>query len=152
MSNADTQSVLQQAESLQRAAMSGRRHDSLRGKKLALLCETIGSADAALFQRAAAELGAHVSRVRPNLWEQMRVDDLRDTAQLLGRLYDAVECQGIAGELVERLRRHAGVPVFDGLATPAHPSAGLSARLEGDADLADKRRFMLQAMLVAAVT
>lgn len=87
----------------------------LRGKNLGLLCETDSSA-ATLFERAAIALGAQVVRIRPSAAGLLTPAERAPTARMLGRLYDAVECQGLAPALVQQLRSAAGVPVFDGLA------------------------------------
>jgi ornithine carbamoyltransferase len=92
----------------------------LRGKRLALLSDDHASPAAAAFQRAATELGAHVARVRAtDPGEAHRYP--RDMAALLGQLYDAIECQGLANAEVQQLSRDAGVPVFDGIGHPDHP-------------------------------
>jgi ornithine carbamoyltransferase len=67
---------------------------------------------------------------------------------MLGKLYDAVECQGMAPTLVRQVRDGAGVPVYDGIASPRHPTAQLAHQLGGDTSDADNRRFVLQAVLL----
>ena len=73
------------------------------------------------------------------------------TARMLGRLYDAVECQGMAADLVHRLGADAGVPVYDAIASQRHPTAKLDGLLGGDSPALDKRRFVLQAVLLSTV-
>lgn len=148
----DVDAVLAQARTLQRAAESGKTQLLLRGKKLGLLCEADGENGAALFRRAAVELGAHVAHVRPSLSELSTAQEVQTTAHLLGRLYDAVECQGMAPALVRQVGESAGVPVYDGLADPGHPIARLSRLLEGNAPPADKQRFVLQAVLLSTIS
>lgn len=92
----------------------------LRGKKLALLSDDHASPGAAAFLRAATELGAHVARVRAGNPGEAGRRDPRDTAALLGQLYDAIECQGLPEAELNQLGRDAGVPVFDGIGHPAH--------------------------------
>jgi ornithine carbamoyltransferase len=140
--------MLAQARSLQRDALAGGTPPLLRGRKLGLLCEADDAEDARLFRRAATELGAHVAHVRPVLSEGSPAQEVRHTARLLGRLYDAIECQGMGAALVRRLAAEAGVPVYDGLACATHPTARLADHLEGDASPTDKRRFVLQAALL----
>jgi ornithine carbamoyltransferase len=108
-------------------------------------------ADASLFMRAGSELGAHVSRIRSSLVAGSSAHDVQRTARLLGRLYDAVECHGLEGELVRRLAAEAGVPVYDGLASPGHATAALAEMLGAESSPADKRRFVVQAVLLVAV-
>ncbi len=145
--------LLADARMLQRAAQADAAQPLLRGKNLGLLCsaDTAGNDDAALFRRAANELGARVAQIRPGLSERIALPELRSAARVLSRFYDAVECQCMSADLVERLRLHADVPVFDGLASPTHPTARIAELLDAQAALADKRRFVLQAVLVCAL-
>ena len=143
--------LLDQARSLQRAAAAGDLPASLRGRKFALLSEADDSGDAELFQRAAVELGAQVTHIRPSVAELSTLLDVRRTAYMLGRLYDAVECQGMASDLVHQIGFHASVPVYDGVASQKHPTAKLTDQLDGDASNPDKRRFVLQAFLLSTI-
>lgn len=123
----------------------------LAGKQLALLSPD-GQDDAALeFIAAAKALGAHVSFVKAGLDDASPDTQVDTTARFLGQLYDAVECQHLPASLVRRLARSAGIPVFAGLATPAHPTAALVARLDGAASAALKRRSVLQAALLVSM-
>nr|HET7858171.1 ornithine carbamoyltransferase [Caldimonas sp.] len=125
------------------------RQTLLRGKKLALLCESEEGADAILFREAAAELGAHVSHVRPRLGDLRQPEDLQHTARMLGRLYDGIECQGLAHDLVELVGREAGIPVYDGLASERHPTARLAAMLDVAQPAA--RQLVLQTVLLSTL-
>lgn len=119
----------------------------LRGRQLALMSSDAQGPAATLFVQAASELGANVSIVRPELDRHSSDADVAATARLLGRLYDAVECQGLADALVARLAQAAAIPVFAGLAGPAHPSVALVAQMPGEASVEDKRRLLIQAAL-----
>ena len=146
----DAATLRAEAERLQRDAAAGVLTPMLRGKRIALLCERATDADAVLFERAATELGAQVSHIRPSLLEGPSALETAHTARLLGRLYDAVECQGVAAERVQLLRDAAGVPVFDGLAVAAHLAAQfVDADGPGTAPTADEQHFRLQALLLA---
>jgi ornithine carbamoyltransferase len=151
MPASDVDAVLSQARALQSAAGSGTMQALLRGKNLGLLCESEGAAEAVLFRRAALELGAHVSYIRPSLSEFSTPGDVQHTARMLGRLYDAVECQGVTPALTRRIGAEAGVPVYDGIALPGHPTARLAALLGSDTSLEDNRRFVLQAVLLDSI-
>ena len=154
MSPRDVTAVVFNARNLQLAAEAGKTEPLLRGKKFGLLCEDDeggGDGDAALFRRAAVELGAHVAHLRPSLSELSTPQDVQHTARMLGRLYDAVECQGMAFGLVQQMGVDANVPVYDGIATRNHPTARFTDLLGGDASPADKRRFVLQAMLLSTI-
>ena len=151
----DVAFVLDNARALQLAARAGDLRASLRGRKFALMCEvdndSDSASDAALFRRAAVELGAHVAHIRPSLTELSTPLEVQHTARMLGRLYDAVECQGMAADLVHQLGIDAGVPVFDAIASQRHPTAKLVSLLGGDSPPLDQRRFVLQAVLLSTV-
>ena len=151
MSPHDVRVVLASARMLQRASLADAVQPLLRGKNLGLMCEA-DDGDAALFRRAAVELGAHVAHVRPSLSELSTPVEVQHTARMLGRLYDAVECQGMAPALVRQMGRDAGVPVYDGIATLQHPMSRLAELLGDDASPADNRRFVLQAALLSTLT
>ena len=152
LSARDCALLLNNARVLQRAAEPSRMQVLLRGRKLALLCESEQGADAALFRRAATDLGAHVSHVWPCLADLSAPDELEHTAKMLGRLYDAIECQGLPRALVAVVDREAGVPVYDGLASLRHPTARLAALL-GDAEDATKsRELVVQTALVSTLS
>ena len=151
----DVAFVLDNARALQLAAQVGDLRSLLRGRKFGLMCEidddSDSASDAALFRRAAVELGAHVAHIRPSLTELSTPQEVLHTARMLGRLYDAVECQGMAADLVHRLGADAGVPVYDAIASQGHPTAKLDGLLGGDSSALDKRRFVLQAVLLSTV-
>ena len=149
LSPSDSDVLLGNARLLQRAAEP--RQTLLRGKKLALLCDSEEGADAALFREAAAELGAHVSHIRPGLSDLRQPTDLQHTARMLGRLYDGIECQGLAHDLVELVGREAGVPVYDGLASERHPTARLAALLDDGAPPGKLRQLVLQTVLLSTL-
>ena len=151
MSPPDVNAVLATARSLQRAARAGTTQPLLRGKNLGLLCEADDDRDAALFRRAAVDLGAHVANIRSNPSKLTTPQEVQHTARLLGRLYDAVECQGMSPALVQQLGNDAGVPVYDGIASNTHPTAYLAGLLGDETSPADNRRFVLQAVLLSTL-
>ncbi|MEP7281915.1 MAG: ornithine carbamoyltransferase [Rubrivivax sp.] len=144
--------VTQRARELADAARHGSVRPSLRGKNIAVVAGIDHAADARLFVAAAKALGATVAYVRPRLLLGSSESELADTARLLGRLYDALAFQGIPQELVATLSRQAGVPVFDGIASARHPTAKLAEALEGVASADDRRCFVLQALLLDALS
>lgn len=144
-------SLLCHARILQRAALEGTTRQLLRGKNLGLLCEAQPDEAQALFRRAAEELGAHVAVMRSSLSLASTPQEVRHTARMLGRLYEALECQGLDRVLVERIGQHAGIPVFDGAAMKGHPADRLAELLGDRTSLADNRRFVLQALLLEAI-
>lgn len=150
-SSDDVQVLLAHARMLQRPGDPRLRQLLLKGKNLGLLCESAEDADAALFRHAAAELGARVSHIRPGLSGLALAGVRRDTSQMLGRLYDGIECQGLPAPLLEEMGRDAGIPVYDGIASRNHPTVGLIRQLDGDASDACKRQLLLQAVLLATL-
>jgi ornithine carbamoyltransferase len=151
LSPLEVTSLLYRARLLQRAALAGNTLRLLRGKNLGLLCGTQPDEAQALFRRAAEELGARVAVMRSDLSLASEAQEVRNTARMLGRLYEAVECQGMNPTLVERIGQHAGIPVFDGAATKGHPTNRLAELLGDRTSLADNRRFVLQALLLNAI-
>jgi ornithine carbamoyltransferase len=151
MSSHDVNTVLGNARSLQRAARAGATQPLLRGKNFGLLCETNDDRDAALFRQAAVELGAHVANIRLSASKLATPQEVKHTARLLGRLYDAVECQGMSPEVVQQLGNDAGVPVYDGIASNSHPTACLAGLLGEETSPPDNRRFVLQAVLLSTL-
>ncbi|MBT9503807.1 MAG: ornithine carbamoyltransferase [Burkholderiaceae bacterium] len=144
----DPKTLQAHARRLLLAAQDGGLQPLLRGKKLGLLCAREDSENAQLFRRAAEALGAHVARLPASLSAQSNAQDVQHTARLLGRLYDAIECQDMDSTLVARVREAADVPVFDTLA-----AAGPHWIDEPDdpGSLADRRLSLLQALLLNAL-
>ena len=151
MSSHDVNTLLANARLLQRAARAGATQPLLRGRNLGLLCEADDDRDAALFREAAVELGAHVANIRSDSSKLATPKEVQHTARLLGRLYDAVECQGMSPALVRQLGNDAGVPVYDGIASSTHPTACLAGLLGVETSPADNRRFVLQAALLSSL-
>ena len=104
----DERALLEQARSLQRASAAGRVQPLLRGKNLGLLCADDTQAQALLFRQAASELGAHVAHIGMSLSECSAAQEVTHTARMLGRLYDAVECQGLPTAMVQQMAECLG--------------------------------------------
>ncbi|BEP46302.1 ornithine carbamoyltransferase [Variovorax sp. V15] len=151
LSPREVRSLLCRARLLQRAALDGSNPRPLRGKNLGLVCETPPDEAQALFRSAAEELGAQVALMRPGLSLASAQMEVQNTARMLGRLYEAVECQGLNPEIVQRMGQYAGIPVFNGAATNTHPIERLAGLLGDSTPLADNRRFLLQALLLDAI-
>jgi len=153
LSPQDETALLSRARLLQAASLRGAPSRQLKGKKLGLVCDegSDGSESRLLFQHAAEELGAHVAIIRPALSNLGNSGEIEHTARVLGRFYDALECQGMAPDVVRQIGRHAGIPVYDGLACASHSTARLAALLDERTSPADNRRFVLQALLLGSV-
>ena len=145
----DSAVLRDRALDLQRSRDKGIPQPLLRGKNIGLLCKSETDADAEMLRGAAADLGANVASIRPSLSELSTPQDIARTARILGRLYDAVMCQGIAPQLVRQLRDDAGVPVLDGI--PSWIAGAQGALTTVSLPPADDRRFMLQAALLTSL-
>ena len=121
LSSADVLALLDTASALKKADQEGRPQRPLRGKNIAVMCETPGDPALASFTAAATALGAQVAHIRPSSSRITQPDASHETALVLGRLYDAIECEGMPLSLVQEVERTAGRPVFNGLADAHHP-------------------------------
>ncbi len=148
MSPQDPKPLLPSARKLLAAALAADVQPLLRGKKLGLLCASEDAEAARLFRHAAEALGAHVARLPVSLTAQSSAQEVQHTARMLGRLYDAIECQDMDRALVAQVRQEAGVPVFDAIAAPGRWLAA-AAELDGPGSPADKRISLLQALLLS---
>lgn len=126
----------------------------LRSKYVALICAVPDGDCARDFNAAASELGVRVSRIEPEAaWLQGKLDDAPETARMLGRLYDAIDCEEVPEGFARELRQAVGIPVFDGLARKDHPLTGMLPQLSDDGrsvDAADQR-YLVQAVLMHAL-
>lgn len=129
LSRADVLDVLETARRLKQARLSGQAVTPLRGCNLALLNDAPPADGKGSLRHAALDLGAQVSHLRPS--ESRIAPDAPDeaTARMLGRLYDAIDCEAMSPELVARVARGAGVPVFNGLGSHGHPTRVLAELL-----------------------
>ena len=151
MSEQDTTALVGFARALQRATRAGTTQRALRGKNLAVLCDTADVDGAALFRRAASDLGAHVAQLRPSLSILSTAQEVQHTAQYLGRLYDALDCVDMPPDLVRRIAAAAGVPVFEAISSKRHPTWNLADRLDDRATPDENRCAVLQAVLLGAL-
>ncbi len=124
LSQRGVQSLLASARTFKHAGSVGR---PLSGRYAAVLSESRHGASAEVFAAAATALGAAVVYIRPSAALVADSRKVRDTARMLGRLYCALACDGVASSTTVQVVRWAGVPVFDAVAEPTHPT-----RLLGD--------------------
>jgi len=143
--------LLAYARMLQREALMGSRQPWLLGKNIGLFGDAGPADEVALFRRSATELGANVAEVRPFDGDTLTADKVRPIARLISRLYDAVEWPGAPAGLLQQIRSVAGIPVYDGLAAAAHPTARLADLLGSEASPDDRRRVVVQAVLLATI-
>ena len=114
------------ARDLKRAKYSGDVRRSLEGKNIALIFEKTSTRTRCAFEVAAFDEGAHVTYIDPTSSQIGHKESMKDTARVLGRMYDAIEYRGAGQEIVEELAEYAGVPVFNGLTDEYHPTQMLA--------------------------
>jgi ornithine carbamoyltransferase len=137
---------------LKAIVLAGLAHGALKGKNIGLLCDEPSQPEALLAYRAAVELGAHVSLVRPRFEETGDPEAMSETARVLGRLYDAVACVAIPRGVSNQLRALRGVPVIDELdvaASALRMAAGCAGGTDVDAVLTTDRHFLWQLALIS---
>jgi ornithine carbamoyltransferase len=118
----DIQHLLEMSHELKRAKAAGTEQPTLRGRNIALIFEKSSTRTRCAFEVAAHDQGAHVSFIGPGDSQLGEKESVKDTARVLGRLYDAIEYRGFAQQTVKDLAAHAGVPVYNGLTNEFHPT------------------------------
>ncbi len=108
--------------SLKKAKYSGTETPRLKGKSIALIFEKSSTRTRCAFEVAAFEQGAHVTYLGPSGSQIGHKESMKDTARVLGRMYDGIEYRGFGQSVVEELAQYAGVPVWNGLTTEFHPT------------------------------
>ncbi|KOY03480.1 ornithine carbamoyltransferase [Pseudomonas nunensis] len=107
---------------LKRAKYTGTERAHLQGKNIALIFEKTSTRTRCAFEVAAHDQGAHVTYIDPVSSQIGHKESMKDTARVLGRMFDAIEYRGFEQEIVEELAKFAGVPVFNGLTAEFHPT------------------------------
>jgi ornithine carbamoyltransferase len=114
--------MIELAAELKAAKKEGREEQRLAGRNVALIFEKDSTRTRCAFEVAAYDQGAHVTFLGPSGSHMGHKETVKDTARVLGRMYDAIEYRGFAQETVEELARWAGVPVYNGLTDEWHPT------------------------------
>ncbi|WP_431980908.1 ornithine carbamoyltransferase [Streptomyces qinglanensis] len=114
------------AAGLKAAKREGTEQPRLRGRNLALLFEKSSTRTRCAFEVAAADQGAHTTYLDPAGSHLGVKESIKDTARVLGRMFDGIQYRGSGQEKVEELAAHAGVPVFNGLTDAWHPTQMLA--------------------------
>ncbi len=122
----DLHYLLDLSRDLKRAKYSGVQRKTLEGKNIALIFEKTSTRTRCAFEVAAYDEGAHVTYIDPSSSQIGHKESMKDTARVLGRMYDAIEYRGAGQGIVEELARYAGVPVFNGLTDEYHPTQMLA--------------------------
>ena len=105
---------------------AGRETQHLRGKNLALIFEKTSTRTRCAFEVAAYDQGAHVTFIGPGGSHMGHKETTKDTARVLGRMYDAIEYRGFRETVADELAQWAGVPVYNGLTDEWHPTQMLA--------------------------
>lgn len=114
--------LLKLSKNLKDAKYGGYEQPSLKGKNIALIFEKTSTRTRCAFDVAAFDQGAQVSYLGPSGSQIGHKETMKDTARVLGRMYDGIEYRGFGQEIVEELAKYAGVPVWNGLTDEFHPT------------------------------
>jgi len=118
--------LLDLARDLKRAKYAGTEQQHLKGKEICLIFEKTSTRTRCAFEVACYDQGAHVTYLDPAGSQIGHKESFKDTARVLGRMYDAIEYRGASQSGVEVLSEYAGVPVFNGLTDEYHPTQMLA--------------------------
>ena len=118
----EIQFLLDLAAELKAAKYAGTEQPRLKGKNIALIFEKTSTRTRCAFEVAAKDQGAHVTYLGPSGSQIGVKESMKDTARVLGRMYDGIEYRGFGQEIVEELAKYAGVPVWNGLTHEFHPT------------------------------
>ncbi|MGW6703961.1 ornithine carbamoyltransferase [Streptomyces sp. NPDC054956] len=125
-SAAEFRGLIELAAELKAAKKAGTERRRLQGKNIALIFEKTSTRTRCAFEVAAADQGAHTTYLDPSGSQMGHKESVKDTARVLGRMFDGIEYRGDAQDTVEQLAEHAGVPVFNGLTDDWHPTQMLA--------------------------
>jgi ornithine carbamoyltransferase len=114
--------LLDLAADLKKAKKSGNEKQYLKGKNIALIFEKSSTRTRCAFEAAAFDQGANVTYLGPTGSQIGQKESMKDTARVLGRMYDGIEYRGFGQKIVEELAEYAGVPVWNGLTNEFHPT------------------------------
>ncbi len=161
-SSTEIRFLLDLSVTLKKAKYNGTEQPRMLGKNVALIFEKASTRTRCAFETAAFDQGARVTYLGPTGSQMGKKESMKDTARVLGRMYDGIEYRGYGQEIVEELGQYAGVPVWNGLTTEYHPTqvlADLMTMMEHSdkplsqikfAYLGDARNNMGNSLLVGA--
>lgn len=118
--------LLDLSMNLKKTKYSGTEQQRLKGKNIALIFEKASTRTRCAFETAAFDQGAQVTYLGPSGSQIGQKESMKDTARVLGRMYDAIEYRGYGQKIVEELAEYAGVPVYNGLTDEWHPTQALA--------------------------
>lgn len=114
--------LLELSADLKKAKYAGTEQARLTGKNIALIFEKDSTRTRCAFETAAYDQGARVTYLGPSGSQIGKKESMKDTARVLGRMYDGIEYRGFGQDIVEELGKYAGVPVWNGLTNEFHPT------------------------------
>lgn len=114
--------LLDLAAELKWAKSAGTEEQRLNGRNIALIFEKTSTRTRCAFEVAAYDQGAHVTYLGPSGSQIGTKESMKDTARVLGRMYDGIQYRGFEQSIVEELAKYAGVPVWNGLTDEFHPT------------------------------
>jgi len=114
--------LLDLSADLKKAKYAGTEQKTLTGKNIALIFEKASTRTRCAFETAAYDQGANVTYLGPSGTQIGKKESMKDTARVLGRMYDGIEYRGFGQDIVEELGKYAGVPVWNGLTNEYHPT------------------------------
>ena len=118
--------LLDLAFELKKSKYAGTEQPRLKGKNIVLLFEKDSTRTRCAFEVAALDQGAHVTYLGPSGSQMGKKESMKDTARVLGRMYDGIEYRGYGQHIVEALAEYSGVPVWNGLTNEFHPTQMLA--------------------------
>lgn len=118
--------LLNLSKLLKEKKKKGEPVDVLKGKNIALIFEKTSTRTRCSFEVAAHDLGMGVTYLDPKGSQIGKKESIKDTARVLGRMYEGIEYRGFGQDIVEELAEHAGVPVWNGLTNEYHPTQMLA--------------------------
>jgi len=121
----DIRFLIRLAAELKAAKQAGTERPKLAGRNIALIFEKDSTRTRTGFEVAAYDQGAHVTYLGPTGSQIGHKESMKDTARVLGRIYDAIEYRGFGQKTAEELAAYAGVPVYNGLTNETHPTQTL---------------------------
>ncbi|MTI03672.1 MULTISPECIES: ornithine carbamoyltransferase [Alphaproteobacteria] len=131
--------LLDLARDLKRAKYARAEQQSLKGKNICLIFEKTSTRTRCAFEVAAYDQGANITYLDPSGSQIGHKESMKDTARVLGRMFDGIEFRGAGQDMVETLSDYAGVPVYNGLTDDWHPTQML-ADMQTMIEHADKPR------------
>lgn len=111
---------------LKKEKKNGKEKKKLKGKNIALIFEKTSTRTRCAFEVASFDQGANVTYIGPTSSQIGHKETMKDTARVLGRMYDGIEYRGYGQNIVEELAEYAGVPVWNGLTDEFHPTQVLA--------------------------